>query len=561
MTPIIPIAMKKIYTLTVTLLLLFLFLPLHKTTAQEGNYASDRIIVKFDRTIEPVISRNSDRIILFGVREADALNIRFGCVEAKRLLQGRRNTTNSDIFLLTFRGNPDIRELIRAYQATGSFQYAEPDYIGTSSGSKSLLNFPTDLYFYRQWSLYNDGTFPFLPAKTGADIDMLPAWDIEQGDTDIIAGILDTGCKIDHPDFSERIWTNAGEIPANGVDDDGNGYVDDVYGWNMAYGNNVVVDDQGHGTCVAGVLGAAGDNGFGYAGIDWHCKLMNLKVQNSSAYGYYSWWIEGIEYAVDNGARVLNMSLGGTGFSQTLLDAVNYALTNNVAVVAAMGNTNTIVPLYPAAFPGVIAAGSTDPDDSRSHPFFTGELGSNFGSHLSVVAPGNYIFGLDYLHDYEFFYAWAGTSFATPHIAGVASLLLSQNPARTPAEIKSILENSAEDMVGNPYEDAPGWDPYYGHGRLNAYNALSGKEAMKVTQLTSNLKVYPNPAYGKIIIEIPDAFGQYNLSVFSPGGSELYAQSINVQKTLIDLGHLPCGLYFVKVTGERMVMVEKVVKH
>ncbi len=546
---------KNIIAIMPGLLVVLLLMPASALT-QVLNNAADKIIVKFIEPIDPVISRNSDQVIRFNLPEVDELNTRYGCQEARRLLQGPKSMNRSRIWLLRFRGAPDIATLIREYQATGHFRYVEPDWTGTLAGTHSPDDPPSDLYFYRQWSLFNDGTFPYMPAKIGADIDMLPAWEIEEGDSALIAGILDTGCKLDHPEFSGRIWTNDGEIPGNGIDDDNNGFIDDVHGWNFAYGNNDPTDDNGHGTCVAGVLGANGNNGMGYAGVNWHCKLLNMKVQDNMGYGYYSAWIDAIHYCVENGARVLNMSLGGTQNSNALHDAIDYALSHNVAIVAAMGNNNTVLPLYPAAYPGVIAAGSTDPDDTRSLPFVGGEAGSNYGQHISVVAPGNYIFGLDYLHDYEYYWAWSGTSFATPHIAGVASLLFSQDPGRTPAAVKSIMENTADDLVGNPYEDTPGWDQYYGYGRLNAFQALSGDKSLRMHALAVEpILIFPNPTSGPVTI---------TQRTSSPGlpseiiitdilGREHSRTPASTASTHLNLGSEPAGIYQVTVTDGKKI--------
>jgi subtilisin family serine protease len=230
----------------------------------------------------------------------------------------------------------------------------------------------------------------------------------------------------------------------------------------------------GHGTNVSGIIGANGNNATGYAGVDWNCKLMNLKALNSNNFGYYSWWADAIYYAVDNGAKIINMSLSGTGYSSTLQNAINYALSQNVTVVAAMSNENSSTVNYPAGFPGVIAVGSTDPNDTRSNPFFwSATSGSNYGSHISVVAPGNYIFGLNYQSNTNYDYYYGGTSQATPHVTGLAALLLAGNASLKPDQIKTIIEITAEDRVGNSNEDSPGWDQYYGYGRINAFKALS----------------------------------------------------------------------------------------
>jgi hypothetical protein len=378
--------------------------------------------------------------------------------------------TNKFIYIIQFPPGTNLKPIIDAYYETGEIEYAEPDYVGTLGGAQEVV--PNDEYYYRQWGLHNDGTFPAGWAVAGCDMDMQNAWEIEQGDSSIIVGILDTGVKFDHPELAGRTWINYNEISGNLIDDDANGYIDDVKGWNFAGSNNNPVDGNGHGTNIAGIIGTNSNNFIGYSGVDWNCKLMILKGFTDGGGANISWLANAIYYAVDNGARVINMSFGYTDNSITLEDAVNYALENNVVLVACMMNENSSTVFYPAGYPGVIAVGSTDWDDTRSQPFFNGSPGSNYGSHISVVAPGNIIFSLDYLSNTNYDMFFSGTSQATANVSGVASLLLAQDPDRTPGDIKYILEATAEDMVGDPIEDTPGWDQYYGFGRVNAYYAL-----------------------------------------------------------------------------------------
>lgn len=351
--------------------------------------------------------------------------------------------------------------------------------MGGGSGLAKAAARPDDPQYGIQYALKNDGsrTFGNIKAKAGADIDAEPAWDLEKGDSDLIVAVLDCGVATAHPELAGRIWKNPKEIPGNGVDDDGDGFIDDVNGWNFAVtqagGNAMVADDYGHGTNVAGIVGAIAGNGIGVAGVA-RCKLLPVKVLDSQNQGLYSWWAAGIRYAVDRGARIINMSFGGTNTSYAALkSAVDYALAHNVVLVASMGNERSETPQYPAAFDGVIAVGATGADDkwARSFPWDTTK-GSNFGKHISVTAPGNYIYGLDYQNFDDYRSYWSGTSQASPAVAGVCALLLSQGPGLAPADIKRLIESGAEDGVGADSLDAPGWDKYYGFGRLNAYRSL-----------------------------------------------------------------------------------------
>jgi len=387
---------------------------------------------------------------------------------------------------------------------------------------------------------------------------MEDAWGIEQGDSNIIVGIIDSGTKLNHPEFSGRIWKNYNDIPNNGIDDDANGFVDDVTGWDFANSDNDPSDDEGHGTNVAGIIGANGDNAIGYAGVDWNCKLMILKGIDNTNFGLYSWWAEAIYYAVDNGAKVLNMSLGGSGPSTTLEDAVDYALNNNVVVVVSMMNENTGEVYYPAGFNGVIAVGSTDADDNRSDPFFWSETsGSNYGNHISVTAPGNFIYGLNYQSNSNYGSYWGGTSQATPHVAGLASLLLAQNPNRTPAQIKSIIEATAEDQVGNSTEDTPGFDQYYGHGRINAFNALSVLNSINTHGFQdADLEVFPNPASQNFTLTFPASAKQ--VQILNSLGQSLLIKNVEGQ-TMGNFQLTENGIYHVQVLTDKRTISKRLV--
>jgi len=411
----------------------------------------------------------------------------------KRIKTGKKS--QEVIFRIEFPENVDIVGIIEKFKQSGVTEYAEPDFTG--SGGGVMATTVNDMHYSRQWGLTNDGSFQLYGATEGADVEMEAAWDIEQGSSDIIVAVMDSGLRLNHPEFAGRLWTNPGEIPGNGIDDDGNGYVDDTNGWDYANSDNIPNDDHGHGTNVTGIIAANSDNGIGYTGVDRNCKVMVLKGLDSGNFGQYSWWAEAITYATDNGAKVINLSVGGNSFSALLQSAINYALSNNVIVVACMMNTNNSVNYYPARFNGVIAVGATNPDDTRSSPFFwSSTSGSNFGSHISVVAPGNFIYGLSHLSNTDYDSYWGGTSQATPLVAGIASLLLAQDNTRTPAQIKAILEQTAEDQVGDAAEDTQGFDIYHGHGRVNAFNALSSSLSTKEIKPESRIAIYPNPSTG-----------------------------------------------------------------
>jgi thermitase len=212
-----------------------------------------------------------------------------------------------------------------------------------------------------------------------------------------------------------------------------------------------------------------------------------------------------------------------------------------------MGNANNNTPNFPAGYSGVISVGSTDPDDTRSNPFFWSPTsGSNYGSYISVIAPGNYIYGLHYLSNTNYDYYWGGTSQATPHVAGLAALLLAQDMTRTPAQIKTIIENTAQDQVGDPVEDTPGWDQYYGWGRINANAALNYNPQMIQKIDTPGFTLLPNPSYGRFVIKTDDPpVKNAEIIITDLLGKVLFHQVATSPLTMIDFSDKVKGVYFV----------------
>ncbi len=454
-----------------------------------------------DSTPEYSAGKDSDVPSPFPVLEG--LGARFHCLSAAPLTPW---DPSEGTVVLTFPDSVAGPALVAAYRGTGLFDWVEVDGAGQAHGERSFSALaapavkPNDPYYNLQYALKNDGTRTFgnVKAKAGADIDAEAAWGLQAGDSTVIVAVLDGGVALSHPELAGRLWKNPKEIPGNGQDDDGNGFVDDVNGWSFAVnqqgGDANVADDYGHGTNVAGIIGAISGNSLGVAGLA-RCTVLPVKVLDSQNNGLYSWWAAGIRYAVQQGAKVINLSLGGqsTSFS-TLKSAVDYALANGVIVVASMGNQRSETPDYPAAFDGIVAVGATGPDDNwvRSFTWDTTK-GSNFGKHISVSAPGSFIHGLDYRSNTNYQSYWSGTSQACPMVAAVCALLLSQGPGRTPAEIKRLIEMGAEDGVGDASLDSPGWDRYYGNGRLNAYRSLLA--GMPVAIRTAPRKASPGIAF------------------------------------------------------------------
>ncbi|WP_375328542.1 S8 family serine peptidase [Microcystis sp. BLCC-F210] len=258
----------------------------------------------------------------------------------------------------------------------------------------------------------------------------------------IVVAVLDTGVDRNHADLAGNIWTNAGEIANDGLDNDGNGYVDDVYGWNFANGNNNTLDVNSHGTHVAGTIAAA-NNGFGATGVAYNSRIMPVKVLDDSGSGSYSGVAQGIRYAVDNGADVINMSLGGGSTDSAVQSALQYASSRGVIVVMAAGNEGAAQPSYPAssATSWGLAVGAVD--SSNQMASFSNRAGSN-SSMRYVTAPGVQVYSTLPNGGYGFL---NGTSMAAPHVAGVVALMLSANPNLTDAQVRQIITTTAGNVA------------------------------------------------------------------------------------------------------------------
>jgi subtilisin family serine protease len=250
----------------------------------------------------------------------------------------------------------DVMTLISPLKNDPRVEYVEPNYIYRASGT------PNDPRFSELWGMHNTGQ---TGGANDADIDAPEAWDTQTGSESTLIAIIDTGVDYNHPDLAANIWANPGEIPNNGADDDNNGYIDDIRGWNFVSNNNNPMDDNLHGTHVAGTIGAIGNNGVGVAGVNWRVKIMPLKFLGSDGSGTLANAISAILYAANNQARVMNNSWGGGGFSQALLDAIGYADGKGALFVAAAGNDGTDndqSPNYPSNYdaPNVIAVAAID---------------------------------------------------------------------------------------------------------------------------------------------------------------------------------------------------------
>ncbi len=317
----------------------------------------------------------------------------------------------------------DVMDKIDELQADPDVLYAEPNYLYRPSG------LPDD-WSARQWGLHNDGTY----GTVDADIDAREAWNVSTGSDEVVVAVIDSGVDWDHPDLTANIWRNGGEIANNGVDDDHNGYVDDVIGWDFYGSDNDPDDEDGHGSHVAGIIGAAGDNGQGVVGVNWDVTLMPLRFIGPYG-GSTSAAVGAIEYAVDQGAQVINASWGGPGNSSAIRDAIAYANDHGVLFVTASGNdamNSDHNANYPNNYdlPNILTVAATTSKDQLASF-------SNYGSTtVDVGAPGQAIYSTYAGGGYE----WLdGTSMACPMVTGAAALALSVDPDLSALALKQLL--------------------------------------------------------------------------------------------------------------------------
>lgn len=316
---------------------------------------------------------------------------------------------------------------MRRYHAHPGVAWAEPNFTAEAAAV------PNDTLFSSQWG----------PIKVGAPA----AWDLCIGTSAPIIAVVDTGVDFRHPDLAAKLLPGATFVP----------------------GTKDALDDNGHGTHVSGIAAAVANNVAGVAGMAWANAILPVKVLNADGVGTYDAIAEGMIYAADSGAAVINLSLGGLYDSQTLHDACDYAYTRGCVVVAATGNNDSTLIRYPAAYPTVIAVGATDQADAKA-------TFSNYGQQLSVTAPGVGILStmptspgtLNVSYGYATMYdSLSGTSMACPHVAGLAALLRSANPSLGPDGVRNVLQRTALDA------GELGWDERFGYGRIRADAAVA----------------------------------------------------------------------------------------
>jgi thermitase len=398
-----------------------------------------------------------------------------------------------------------VSDAARQYRLDSAVAFAEPNYL------RYPTSVPTDALFSDLWALNNNGQGHAVSDADGdatatpqsgtadADIDAPEAWDVQTGNGTVVA-VIDSGVDVSHPDLSGQVWTNLGETPGDGVDNDGNGETDDVNGWDFV--NNDPTDDDGHGTHVAGTIAAALDNSTGVVGVCPGCKIMVLKAVDSGGAISIATEIAALAYAKENGATIANMSFAGPFWSMAEREAIrtsgllavvaagNDSLDNDMALSSDLdgdGDWDIASPSYPAAYtlPNILSVGASNDHDENA---YSTECHTTFGvskalcaftnwghDSVDVSAPGADITSSVLGGSWE---TWDGTSMAAPHAAGIAALVLAQNPTFSVAHLKNAVMHSVEkppSLKTMYFNTAPGLTGPAGATRTGSFTRTSGR--------------------------------------------------------------------------------------
>ncbi|MGZ3694194.1 MAG: S8 family peptidase, partial [Bdellovibrionota bacterium] len=374
--------------------------------------------------------------------------------------------TNNSFYKVKLARDSDTAAFLEAATHNPSIEYAEPNYIMHVLGTRDSEVIPNDADFNKLWGMKNVGQKDSegTTGLVGADIGATKAWATTTGNKDIVVAVIDTGVDYTHPDLKDNIFVNTKEIPGNGIDDDGNGFVDDVHGWNFAgVSTNDPMDDNEHGTHVSGTIGAKGNDGVGVAGVNWTTSILPVKFLTGAGSGTLEDAVKAIQYATLMHANVMSNSWGGGGYTQSMYDAIVAAKNAGSLFVAAAGNDSQnadSTPHYPAGYQvdNVISVAATTNLDTLASF-------STYGKRtVHIAAPGHKIYSSIPGGKYDSF---SGTSMATPHVSGAAALVWGMDTHQTYAQVKERLLASRDFIPTLSRKVASS-------GRLNVYNAVNG---------------------------------------------------------------------------------------
>ncbi len=462
----------------------FFYIP--PASAQNVFHAAE---ISHESTIQTNTASNiTEQQVLIHIPTAERDNVEHLLADTAVIVDALTTEQNTTTLIVRTTNNATIEDM---QSILPEVEHIEVDTI------RRMLITPNDPFYSQQWQ--HSGVAGSIQSPFG--------WDVSTGSSSVVIAVIDSGVDLNHPDLNDNLWVNGDEIPSNGIDDDANGFVDDVHGFdfttntaNAAPSPNDIDEDRdgfvdggvNHGTHVAGIIAAEGNNGVGVSGVLWDAQIMAVQVLDDEGAGFDSDIAEGIRYAADNGADIINLSLGGYGSTTVLESAVTYANSKGTLVVAAAGNDGRDIrsdAFFPACYANVIGVASIGQSGAASSF-------SNFGSTcVDVSAPGELILSTFYEDAtnpafVEQYGLESGTSMATPSVSGVAGLLVSVHPAATRTQLQELVIAATRT-----------------HSGLSAQYGIGSIDASKIAQeiLLSSVKAYES-SKKKILLKTTNVY-------------------------------------------------------